>query len=110
MRIVALFEKGKHWEHAVPLCKELAEVYEKRLFDYKKLGDILHRQASLFDKIISSSEQTLRLNPEFFRVGFYGTGFPTFLRVIVTMEALKHGSRTHCGLHVDTKLRIKSVM
>ena len=44
-------------------------------------GDILRRQAALFEKIISTSEGALRLNPEYFRVGFYGRGFPQFLRV-----------------------------
>ena len=44
-------------------------------------GDILRRQAALFEKVISTSEGALRLNPEYFRVGFYGRGFPQFLRV-----------------------------
>lgn len=35
-------------------------------------------EASLYDKIMDQQ----RLEPEFFRVGFYGKKFPFFLRVI----------------------------
>ena len=81
LKIIQYLEKGKQWEHAIPLCKELAHIYEHKVFDYTKLSSILKRQASLYEKVISSSEDTLRLDPEYFRVGFYGTGFPLFLRV-----------------------------
>ena len=81
LNIIDLFEKGKHWEHAIPLTKELAVIYETKVFNYRKLGEILKRQAALFEKIISTSEAALRLTPEYFRVGFYGTQFPLFLRV-----------------------------
>ena len=30
------------WEYGIPLCKELAELYERRL-DYRKLSNILVR-------------------------------------------------------------------
>ena len=53
----------------------------KTFYNLKLQGDILRRQAALFEKIISTSEGALRLNPEYFRVGFYGRGFPQFLRV-----------------------------
>ena len=81
LKIIQYLEKGKQWEHAIPLCKELAHIYEHKVFDYNKLSSILKRQASLYEKVISTSEDTLRLDPEYFRVGFYGTGFPLFLRV-----------------------------
>ena len=60
---------------------ELSELYEKKVFDYAKLSGILRKQACLFEKVISSSEEGLRFDPEYFRVGFYGQGFPLFLRV-----------------------------
>jgi len=63
------------------LCKELGHLYEKRIFDYAKLSGILKKEASLFEKVISSSEEGLRLDPEYFRVGFYGKSFALFLRV-----------------------------
>ena len=84
MKIIDYFEKGKQWEHAIPMCKELARVYEEKVFDFSKLSDILKRQASLFEKVLSKSDENLRLDPEYFRVGFYGKGFPLFLRVSIT--------------------------
>ena len=41
LHVVSLLERGKHWEHAVPVCKELANVYEHKVQEmrhhYKKL-------------------------------------------------------------------------
>ena len=93
MKIIGYFEKGKQWEHAIPLCKELAKVYEEKVFDFDKLSGILKRQASLFEKVLSTSEENLRLDPEYFRVGFYGKGFPLFLRV----RPRKLWKSTRCG-------------
>ena len=81
LKIIEYFERDKQWEHAIPLCKELAHVYEKKVFDYEKLSEILRKEASLFERVISSSEDGLRLDPEYFRVGFYGKSFALFLRV-----------------------------
>ena len=36
--MIDLLERGKHWEHAIPLTKELADVYERRVFNYRKLA------------------------------------------------------------------------
>lgn len=41
-------------------------------------------EASLYDKIMDQQ----RLEPEFFRVGFYGKKFPFFLRVKTFPHAL----------------------
>lgn len=76
LRIIEYFDKGKCWEKGIPLCKELAEFYEKKLFNYEKLSSILKTQAQFFDNILNQ----LRPEPEYFRVGFYGIGFPLFLR------------------------------
>jgi hypothetical protein len=73
---IQLFDLGKSWELGIRLCKELATVYEETLFDYHKLGAMLETQAQFFRKIISE----LRVDPEYFRVGYYGKGFPHFLR------------------------------
>ncbi|XP_064489712.1 dedicator of cytokinesis protein 3-like isoform X2 [Ornithodoros turicata] len=75
-RIIDYFDKGKCWEKGIPLCKELAELYEKKVFNYEKLSSILKTQAQFFDNILNQ----LRPEPEYFRVGFYGIGFPLFLR------------------------------
>lgn len=75
-QIIRYFDKGKCWEKGIPLCKELAELYERRLFDYMKLGQILQTQARFCDNILHQ----LRPEPEYFRVGFYGLSFPLFVR------------------------------
>lgn len=39
-QIINSFDRGKVWEYAVPLCKDLAGYYERNL-EYTKLSDIL---------------------------------------------------------------------
>ena len=41
MEAIRLFDEGKSWECGIPLCKELAKLYETELFDYQKLAAIL---------------------------------------------------------------------
>ncbi|ALC45637.1 spg [Drosophila busckii] len=67
---------GKCWEKGIPLCKELAQLYETRRFDYNKLSEILILEAKFFQNILTQ----LRPEPEYFRVGFYGMGLPLFVR------------------------------
>ncbi|XP_030238951.1 dedicator of cytokinesis protein 3 isoform X2 [Drosophila navojoa] len=74
--ILKYFDKGKCWEKGIPLCKELAQLYETRRFDYNKLSDILILEAKFFQNILTQ----LRPEPEYFRVGFYGMGLPLFVR------------------------------
>ncbi len=93
LRSASLLERAKHWEHAVPIWKELARVYEGVLFDYRKLAEALRRQAALAERIVLSGsaaaasntrgggDTALRLEPEYFLVAFRGAGLPTFLRV-----------------------------
>ena len=82
LNVVDLFERGKHWEGALPLCKELAKVYEENVFEYKKLSSILRRQAGLVDKIAGLDKTgEIRLEPEYFKVSFSLKGpFPVYLR------------------------------
>lgn len=77
LQIINYFDRGKCWEKAVPLLKELAVLYESKLYDYAKLRDTLQTQAKFVDNIL----RLLRPEPEYFRVGFYGLGFPLFVRV-----------------------------
>ncbi len=37
-RALDLFDRGKAWECGIPLCKELASMYEMDYFDYTKLA------------------------------------------------------------------------
>ncbi len=41
MDAMLLFDRGKSWEHGIPLCQELAQLYEMEMFDYRKLSAIL---------------------------------------------------------------------
>ncbi|XP_021375284.1 dedicator of cytokinesis protein 1-like isoform X4 [Mizuhopecten yessoensis] len=74
--IISYFDKGKMWEKGILLCKELVHLYESELFDYERLSVILRRQADLYSCIIKE----LRADPEYFRVGYFGRGFPAFVQ------------------------------
>ena len=76
-KIIHYLDRGKCWEKGIPLCKELAILYETRLYDYAKLSHVLKLQAKFLDNILTQ----LRPEPEYFRVGFYGLSFPLFVRV-----------------------------
>ncbi|KAL4646337.1 dedicator of cytokinesis protein 3-like isoform X1 [Arapaima gigas] len=74
-KVIHYFNKGKAWEYGVPLCRELAAQYEAS-YDYQSLSWIRKLEATYYDNILEQP----RLEPEFFRVGFYGKKFPFFLR------------------------------
>nr|KAG5708357.1 hypothetical protein BaRGS_034388 [Batillaria attramentaria] len=74
--IISYFDKGKMWEKAIELCEELAQQYKLEVFDYSSLGKILTRQAQLYNCILKE----MRPEPEYFRVGYFGLGFPSFLQ------------------------------
>lgn len=76
LEIIDYFDQGRCWEEGLPLIKELAEFYEKQLFDYRKLSSLLRNQATFLDNIMTQ----VRLEPAYFRVGFFGRGFPPFLK------------------------------
>ncbi|ESO09209.1 hypothetical protein HELRODRAFT_109536 [Helobdella robusta] len=75
-QITTYFDEGKMWEKAIELCKELASQYEIETFDYPQLANMLRKQAGLYDKIMT----TIRPEPEYFRVAYYGMGFHPFLQ------------------------------
>ncbi|KAK3103457.1 hypothetical protein FSP39_019400, partial [Pinctada imbricata] len=89
LQVIDCFDKGKVWEYGIPLCKELAELYERRL-DYRKLSNILERQAKFFSNILDGVEVMddgggrptfyPRQEPTYFRVAYYGQSFPPFVR------------------------------
>ncbi|KAM4748805.1 dedicator of cytokinesis protein 2 [Rhinophrynus dorsalis] len=74
--IIGYFDKGKMWEEAIALCKQLADQYEMEIFDYELLSQCLIQQAKFYENIM----KILRPKPDYFAVGYYGQGFPTFLR------------------------------
>uniref|UniRef100_A0A8C4HT38 Dedicator of cytokinesis 2 n=1 Tax=Dicentrarchus labrax TaxID=13489 RepID=A0A8C4HT38_DICLA len=74
--IIDYFDKGKMWEEAITLCKELADQYENEIFDYELLSKRLEKQARFYENIM----KILRPKPDYFAVGYYGQGYPPFLR------------------------------
>uniref|UniRef100_A0A673CPR4 Dedicator of cytokinesis 1 n=1 Tax=Sphaeramia orbicularis TaxID=375764 RepID=A0A673CPR4_9TELE len=69
-QIINYFDKGKMWEEAIILGKELAEQYENEMFDFEQ------KQAQFYENIV----KLIRPKPDYFAVGYYGMGFPSFLR------------------------------
>uniref|UniRef100_A0A8C4WLL0 Dedicator of cytokinesis 5 n=1 Tax=Gopherus evgoodei TaxID=1825980 RepID=A0A8C4WLL0_9SAUR len=74
--IISFFDKGKMWEKAIQLSKELADMYENKVFDYEGLSNLLKKRAMFYENIMKA----MRPQPEYFAVGYYGMGFPSFLR------------------------------
>ncbi|XP_076042771.1 dedicator of cytokinesis protein 1-like isoform X4 [Oratosquilla oratoria] len=80
--IISYFDQGKMWEAALNLCKELVVHYEEKTLDYIKLAELLNQMASFYNKIMNPQNlrQNIRPEPEYFRVAYYGRGFPGFLQ------------------------------
>ncbi|XP_064810528.1 dedicator of cytokinesis protein 2-like [Oncorhynchus masou masou] len=74
--IIGYFDKGKMWEEAITLCKERADQYEMEVFEYELLSQSLKQQARFYENIMT----ILRPKPDYFAVGYYGQGYPPFLR------------------------------
>ncbi|XP_061941676.1 dedicator of cytokinesis protein 1 isoform X6 [Apis cerana] len=74
--MIEYFDKGKMWECALAICKELVAQYEEETFDYLQLSVLLRRMAKFYDSIVKQ----LRPEPEYFRVAYYGRGHPAFLQ------------------------------
>ncbi|XP_013912345.1 PREDICTED: dedicator of cytokinesis protein 5-like [Thamnophis sirtalis] len=74
--IIVFFDRGKMWEKAIQLSKELADMYENKVFDYESLGNLLKKRATFYENIMKA----MRPQPEYFAVGYFGHGFPSFLR------------------------------
>ncbi|KAG6378093.1 putative cytoplasmic protein [Boletus reticuloceps] len=67
--------KGKAYESAIDICKELAKQHAEVTFNYTRLAEILRHQATLLELIINDQ----RYYPDYFRVAFFGE-FPDALR------------------------------
>lgn len=74
--IIEYFNKGKQFECAINMCKELAQQYENEVYDYHSLSLIHKKLAQFYDKILKE----MRHDALFYRVAFYGQRFPEFLR------------------------------
>ncbi|KAF7376035.1 hypothetical protein MSAN_00018300 [Mycena sanguinolenta] len=67
--------KGKAWENAIEICKELAFQHSEVTFNYARLSEILRHQAALLEHIVTDQ----RYYSDYYRVGFYGN-FPGAIR------------------------------
>uniref|UniRef100_A0A3Q1AUR7 Dedicator of cytokinesis 5 n=1 Tax=Amphiprion ocellaris TaxID=80972 RepID=A0A3Q1AUR7_AMPOC len=74
--IICYLDKGKMWEKAIELGKQLAKMHESHMFDFMELSQLLKKQAQFYENIMHA----MRPQPEYFAVGYYGLGFPSFLR------------------------------
>ncbi|XP_067937845.1 dedicator of cytokinesis protein 1-like [Watersipora subatra] len=75
LRVIDHLDQGKMWEKGIELCKELIAEYEYEVFDYQKLTAMLRKQAEFYNKI----QNETRHPPAYYRVSYYGNGFPSFL-------------------------------
>ncbi|KAL6458640.1 hypothetical protein MHYP_G00321120 [Metynnis hypsauchen] len=74
--IICYLDKGKMWEKAIEMSKQLAKMHENQMFDFLELSQLLKQQAQFYENIMHA----MRPQPEYFAVGYYGQGFPSFLR------------------------------
>ncbi|CCX33505.1 Similar to Dedicator of cytokinesis protein 5; acc. no. B2RY04 [Pyronema omphalodes CBS 100304] len=76
LEMIGYFEDGKSWENALETYRELAENYEHTVFEYGKLARCNRAMATLQESILEGA----RPEPRYYRVAYYGLGFPTGLR------------------------------
>ncbi|XP_058812929.1 dedicator of cytokinesis protein 1 isoform X3 [Topomyia yanbarensis] len=74
--IIDLFDRGKMWESAIDMCKELSLQYENEIYDYLSLAELYKKMSQFYEKILREK----RYESNYYRVAFYGYGFPQFLR------------------------------
>ncbi|XP_063369325.1 dedicator of cytokinesis protein 1 [Cydia amplana] len=75
--VADLLDQGHQWEVAVEVIKELVEVYEAEALGYAPLADLHSRLAAFYTAMM----RTVRSHPGYFRVVYFGKGFPDHLRV-----------------------------
>ncbi|CAO3587767.1 unnamed protein product [Absidia cylindrospora] len=74
--MIAYLDKGTAWELCVELCQELGDQYAMTVVDYQECSNILRQKATFMENIVKKE----RYYSEYFRVGFYGRGFPASIR------------------------------
>ncbi|KAH9917284.1 cytoplasmic protein [Amylocystis lapponica] len=67
--------KGKAWENAIEICRDLATQHAEVTFNYQRLAEVLRHQAALYEHIVTDQ----RYYSDYFRVAFYGN-FPQAIR------------------------------
>lgn len=105
--IIEYFDQGQIWEAALPLCRELVNYYEFKTFDYEKVANLMQKMSIYFTRIVDMS---CRSNAEYFRVTFYGSGFPRSIRGTTMVyrgkpfEKLGDFQKTMLDKYPDSKL------
>uniref|UniRef100_A0A2A4K836 DOCKER domain-containing protein n=1 Tax=Heliothis virescens TaxID=7102 RepID=A0A2A4K836_HELVI len=74
--IADYLNRGRQWELAVEIVKELVSVYEEEALGYGPLADLHTQLASLYEAML----RTPRSHPGYYRVVYHGKGFPELLR------------------------------
>ncbi|XP_028174994.1 dedicator of cytokinesis protein 1-like [Ostrinia furnacalis] len=75
LEIAELLNRGRQWEIAVEIVKELVSVYEEEALGYGPLAELHGQLAGLYGCML----RTPRYHPGYFRVVYYGRGFPEHL-------------------------------
>lgn len=65
------------WECAVSMCKELVRQCECETYDYIQLSSLLQRMSNFYDNIM---KRLIHEPIPYFRVAYYGLGFPSFIQ------------------------------
>jgi len=75
--VIRCLEKGNAWEQAIIMCKEVYQAHERLTYCYHpQISLVLAKMSDFYMKIVTVP----RYPPQYFRVGFYGGGFPKSLR------------------------------
>ncbi|KAL7064371.1 hypothetical protein AAHC03_05641 [Spirometra sp. Aus1] len=76
LRSLDFLQSGGDWEEAIRVCGQLAEFYKKERADFSRLSNILARESSLYEYIVSRSD---RPSYNYYVIRFSGGGFPSFI-------------------------------
>lgn len=72
LQAINFFIRGEYYEKGIALVRELSDQLLLR-YDYVMVAKYLELEASLYERVMKES----RLVKEYFRVGYYGKGFPS---------------------------------
>lgn len=84
-QILDCFDKGKCWEKGIPLLEDLEHFYSTKRFDIENWEQSFKLHKNFFVNIITN----VRPKPYYYRVGFFGMGFPKFVRVTIIIMLAK---------------------
>ncbi|CAO3596942.1 unnamed protein product [Absidia cylindrospora] len=74
--MIAYLDKGTAWELCIDLCQEIGREYASTVVNYSMCGSVLRQTAEFMENIVTKD----RYYSEYFRVSFYGRGFPISTR------------------------------